>query len=294
MKTSIQIGGEHALDMAFLKNLKASGFDGVDLFLKNNYLDREDRDNMVDTICSNLNEAGLTCAQVHLPYYGMMFSSELFDDAMEARIHYVLSIMPKLGAKWGALHAMSSTNYGFDRKRAMEDNIVKLQNYLKTAEKYDVGIAVENLPVWYDVPQNAYFTSEVEDHVQLIDRLNHPLIGACWDFGHANIMGCDQFGRPVEPYYDKVKALETMGKRVKIVHAQDNYGDYDEHHCPTIGTVEWYKLIPILLKNDFPGYFSLEVEMPFKNRQMLDAYMELCGATARALVDEIEALEREE
>ncbi|MBE5869566.1 MAG: sugar phosphate isomerase/epimerase [Lachnospiraceae bacterium] len=288
MKKGIQINDYNCLDLAFLKHVKDCGFDGIDLYFKSNTLKSSDRDRIVDTILYNLDVAGLTCPQVHLPYYGIQVSSETFDQVMEENITYVLSIMPRLGATWGALHPMSSTNFGFDRKRAMQDNIIKIQNYLKTAEKYHIGIAVENLPVWYDVPQNTYFCSEVEDHVELVDRLNHPLIGVCWDFGHANIMGCDQFGRPVEPYYDKKNALETMGNRVKIIHAHDNFGDYDHHYCPTIGNVNWHELIPILIRNGFPGYFNLEVETShFKDPELCDAFIELCGTTARALIKEI-------
>ena len=290
MKTSISLVSEHCLNADFLKQIKESGFDGVDFIFDKTFFTYADKNYVLDKICENFDAAGLACAQIHFPYYSMLTSSELLDEEMEARILYTLTHMNMLGAKWGALHPRSAVNYGFDRERSLEDNIRSIQTYLETAEKYDVGIAIENLPFFADNPQNRFFGFRAEELCELIDRLNHPLVGVCWDFGHSNLSGFDQFGRPYILDYDTKKELETMGNRVKIVHAHDNYGDYDFHHCPTFGTVRWYDLLPVLFKSGFSGYFSLECEMKLPLEGMLYPYLKMCGKVARSLTDEIEAI----
>ncbi len=217
----------------------------------------------------SLDSAGLVCAQVHLPYYGIFESSEVYIEQKEYDIKSAFKSMSMLGAKWGAFHPMSSTNYDYDPKRAMHDNKEKIKNYLEEASKYNVGIAVENLPVFPDCSQYNFFTSNYEDHCELIDSFNSELVGACWDFGHANLMP-----------YDKAKVLDIMGDRVKIVHMHNNTEMCDLHICPCIGMVKWEELIPVMVKHGYSGPLSLEINLKIIMPQLLKDYINLCGKTA--------------
>lgn len=290
MKIAIQVSCSNCLDSEFLKQLKAYGFDGVDFIFGKDFFEIPDKDKAIDHICCNLEDTGLTCAQVHLPYYSMLTSSESYDEEMEANITDSIRYMSKLGAAWGAFHPMSAVNFNYDTEKALQDNVHRIQNHLKTAEKYNVGIAIENLPFFYDTPNNRFYCSKAEEVCELIDHLNHPLIGACWDFGHINLIGCDQFGNTIASGYDTKKALESMENRIKIIHVHDNYGDYDWHHCPTIGTVNWYELLPVLFQRDFSGYFSLECELKLPKIDMIQPYLKFCAKTSKALLEEIQML----
>lgn len=169
----------------------------------------------------------------------------------------------------GTYHPMSSTNFDYDPKRAMKDNQEKIKKYLEESAKYNVGIAVENLPVFPDCSQYKFFTSNYEDHCELIDSFNSELVGVCWDFGHANLMK-----------YDKAKVLDIMGERVKIVHMHNNTEMCDLHIAPCIGTVKWEELIPILVKNKFSGSLNLEIKINLVTPQMRQAYVEFCSKNA--------------
>ena len=154
-------------------------------------------------------------------------------------------------------------------KKVVYDIVMNAKNYLEEASKYNVGIAVENLPVFPDCPQYNFFTSNYEDHIELVDSLDSDLIGVCWDFGHANLMK-----------YDKAKVLDAMGERVKIVHMHNNTEMCDLHIAPCIGTVKWEDMIPILAKNKFSGALSLEVNLNLVIPQMKEAYVEFCSKAA--------------
>lgn len=275
MKKAIQLHYYECLDLAFLKKVNEAGFDGVDFAFYQDFFTVEDKDKTIAQTRENLDKAGLACVQTHLPFYDIFASSELFDEEMERRIHYALAAMSKLGAKWGALHPLSATNFSYDRKRALNDNMEKIKGYLETAVKYDVGIAVENIPVYPDCPQHQFFTSKAEDHCELIDRMNSPLIGACWDIGHAHLNIAEQ---------DKIKALRTMGKRIKILHVHNNYGNMDWHLCPAFGFIKWDEIMVALSDIGYSGYFSLESVIGRRNKEIKTAYMQFCAQAADAII----------
>ncbi|MBQ7817322.1 MAG: sugar phosphate isomerase/epimerase [Oscillospiraceae bacterium] len=278
-RKSLNITTDRCGDPDFLKMLRGCGFDGVDLNFSGGFF--QDVPRQVETICENLTAAGLACAQIHLPTYGLFADSGTDDPEMEKRIETALSIMPTLDVHWAAAHVRSTVESGFDRERAMEDNIRWLKRLCGIAETYGVGIAVENLPTFPDRPDAPFFSSRIEDQCDLIDAVDHPLLGACWDFGHANLN---------IQHKDKSQQelLLTLGKRLKLVHAHSNYATRDSHLPPTIGTMDWVDALTGLKKIGFDGFFSLECGCGGGNPKISEAYCEFCGKTTDAIFEELE------
>lgn len=269
----IQISTDDCMNPDILSAVRQAGFDGIDIEFSKHFLDDPVWYDNSRRLQEVLERAELTAAQVHLPFYGIFVSSERYEEEMERKIRNALKSMSVLGIKWGAFHPMSSTNYGYDPKRAMYDNTEKLKKYLETAEQCNVGIAVENIPIFPDCPQYHFFTADPEDHIALVDGLQSDHIGICWDFGHANLMP-----------YDKKQVLERLGERVKIVHIHNNFETYDLHLCPAIGSVDWQTLLPVLGGGHFSGPFSLEVKLTRANEALWNDYLNFCGLAADKLM----------
>ena len=276
LRKSLNVTTDRCLDINFVKMLRANGFDGVDLNFSTDFF----QGHQLDTIGANLIEAGLICAQVHLPTYGLFADSGKDDPELERRIEFALSVMPKLNAPWAAIHVRSAVESGFDRNRAMQDNIRWLKRLLRLAEGYGVGIAVENLPTFPDRPDAPFFSSRIEDQCELIDAVDHPLLGACWDFGHAhlNIQHKDKTQQAL---------LLTLGKRLKIVHAHSNYATRDSHLPPAIGSVDWEDALTGLKKIGYDGFFSLECGCGGSDPKIVQAYCEFCGKSTDAILEKI-------
>jgi len=275
MKKAIQLTAYDCLDYCFMQKVKQAGFDGVDFTFYSGFFGEKDLDRTLEQVGINLERAGLSCPQVHLPCYDIFASSELYLEEIESRIHYALAAMARLGAKWGAFHPLSATNFAYDRKRALYDNVEKIKGYLDTAEKYGVGIAVENIPVFPDCPQHSFYTSKSEDLCELIDRLDHPLVGGCWDIGHAHLNVAER---------DEIGAIHRLGSRIKILHVHNNYTNMDWHLCPAFGTVEWKKIRCALRDIGYQGYFSLEATIGRKNKEIKNAVVEFCGQVADTIL----------
>ena len=116
-------------------------------------------------------------------------------------------------------------------------------------EKYNVRVLAEN---YTPSSKNECSFYSGEDLAELVDYCNHPLLGVCWDVGHANMINPDQYG-------DIVK----LGERLCAVHIQDNMGTHDDHICPYMGTLDIDSVMRGLIDSGFAernGVFTFECD----------------------------------
>lgn len=282
-------GGECERVFPLMKN---AGFDAVDIGLDGVDLgNADDRvwKKRIEEIGLLLEKNGLACAQAHLPFYDMFLSSEIPIEKNERAIKNAFCAMAALGAEWGAYHPRSSTgfDYGshpmnksgfaYEREKALHDNREAIKGYLEYASKYGVGIAIENIPVFPDCPQYKFFSANPDDHLELADSLGSESVGVCWDFGHANLMD-----------YDVCEVLKKFGKRIKILHVHNNYGDGDMHIAPSIGSVEWNGVMSTLKQIGYSGPLALEVNIHRLAEEYWERYIRYCGEDAKCLENKFE------
>jgi sugar phosphate isomerase/epimerase len=195
---------------------------------------------------------GLVFTQSHLPYVmgGPMSLTgqerERFDE-MTRRAMIASGI---LGAAWGVVHPETPLGYNWAPDKALEQNVEYFRSILEAAHKNNLGIAVENMGDW---PRGKWFRMYCSTEYELcglVDAINDPSVGICWDFGHANMNKLDQ-----------ALSLRTIGKRLKALHVDDNLGWDDDHMPPFQGTVPWLTVMPVLTEIGYAGDFTFEVNM---------------------------------
>ena len=260
----------HSFELNHLKKLKALGYDGIDFCFHPSLFKDGKEEKIIAEIRENFEKAGLVCSQVHLPFYDLSLPSNCYDEWVEHQMHTSFKIMTMLGAKWGAWHPVSATECSHDRTVALEANREKLKRYLETAEKYGVGIAVENIFA-------PFFSWQVEDHIELIESMNSPLVGACWDFGHANLQKSER---------GQVEDFKMIVNKIKILHVNDNHACEDRHLCPGIGTAKFGELLPILFRSGFDGFFNLECGVHCRTEALDMTYYDCMAKCSRLLIEE--------
>ncbi len=92
-----------------------------------------------------------------------------------------------------------------------------------------------------------HFPSTAAELLELAEYIDHPLLQVCWDTGHANIQGVDQY-----------RSIAELGDRLRCVHIADNYGDMDSHVAPFQGTTNMDAVMQGLLDIRYQGYFTFE------------------------------------
>ena len=270
MKLSIDLEYTvHSFGLPFLKRLKELGYEGVDFCFHPALFADGKEEWRIAEIRDNLEKAGLVCSQVHLPFYDLL-PSTYSDEFTERQIRFALKAMPILGAKWGAWHAVCAPECDHDRRVALAASQKMLRRHLETAEKYGSGIAVENTFApcfpWY-----------VEDHIELIESMNSPLVGACWDFGHANLQVSER---------GQVEDFKMIVDKIKILHVDDNHACEDRHLAPGFGNVQFNELLPILFNAGYDGYFNMECNIPMRNPAITDLYCKAMVDCAKILIEE--------
>ena len=151
-----------------------------------------------------------------------------------------------LGSFIGVLHLTTRGDYcvkeeGIDRIMLQAGKT--LEAILKHCEQYKFKIAVENV-----FPDFADFGSKIEHLEEIIKRFDHPLLGFCYDTGHALVSHAE-------------KALDVfhfMKNKLLCFHIADNEGNWDLHIAPGHGNFFWKEFVRELEKIDFRGTMCIE------------------------------------
>lgn len=121
------------------------------------------------------------------------------------------------------------------------------------AEKYGIKLLIEN--IGFEVGKGHLTTADELN--EMLDRLDHPLFGVCWDTGHANLCGLDQYAE-----------IKKLGSRLGGLHVHDNYGAQtpgaDLHLLPYWGNINFDAVISALIEIDYKGTFNFEVVNPVR------------------------------
>ena len=138
----------------------------------------------------------------------------------------------------------------YDADAAMKQMYELWAPYVEMAAKHNLCVAFETVfedNRAKDAPPNR-FTSRLDELVGLIDRFDNPYVTCCWDTGHANLEG---------PQYQQILDL---GKHMKAIHFNDNYGVIDDHILPLMGTMNVDAVMHALQEIGFDGPMTLECD----------------------------------
>ncbi len=251
--TTSDYTGYVSSDAEAVRAFEGTGFRHLDYsFYRLNYDGSEFMgENWVKNIAAAAKEAeklGFDFVQAHSP------SNDFFRDDKETVIKgniRSIEACAYLGIKKLVVHSGRTDKYqGKENMKAYVEDVKSFYEALYPAmEKYGVYVCAENyIPSGSDAC--SFYSGE--DLAQLMEICSHPLMGVCWDIGHANLINPDQY-----------KDIIRLGNNLQAVHIQDNFGLHDDHICPLIGTVDIDSVMRGLIDNGFidrGGIFTFEAE----------------------------------
>ncbi len=289
--TSLNIRSAEMTEPALMAALAKAGFDGVDLpfYMHVDEVDWSDdkaagawADQRVDWA----RQAGLEWVQAHGPFFDMFGEDEVAQRS-RAMCRHGIKACGRLGIPWMVLHPDIFPG-AFDTAHVaamLEGNAGFFRTLLDDCEKHNVGIAIENIFDHYAKTRGCerYFAGIPQEQCALIDALDHPLMGACWDTGHAHMNEQDQRA-----------GIVMLGERLKAIHIQETRSgeDRDDHVLPySIENpgVDWDGVAAGLRAIKFPGPFTFEVHSALQRvpAELLDSALAYNMAVGRYLVGKI-------
>ncbi|MDP4152384.1 MAG: sugar phosphate isomerase/epimerase family protein [Bacillota bacterium] len=206
----------------------------------------------VDKIGNLAAKLGVEFTQSHSHFYNVAKADVEDREWREELVRRAIIGSGMLGTKWMVLHSGTVREEGYSMKESKRKNIEYLNKHLELSRKHNVGICVENL--FDNTPNFRKYTATAEELIDLVDTVNDPYLGICWDFGHGNLMGVSQ-----------ALNLRKVGKRLKAIHAADNNGIKDEHLLPLYGNIDWNEMMHVLKEIGYENDFAFEIT-PFVDK----------------------------
>lgn len=149
----------------------------------------------------------------------------------------------QLGIDRIVVHACA--NAALSEEDFIKYNTMFYREFFDLMEKYNITVMTEN---W---DNNATHFSSAREMRDFLDKMDHPLLAACWDTAHGNI---DRVARGIGQYDN----IMTLGDKLKGMHISDNFGDCHHHSWPFAGRISFDSVMQGLLDVNYDGFFTFE------------------------------------
>lgn len=203
---------------------------------------------------------GIQFSQVHAPIF--KYEPEKMEYILE-EMKKSIAICNLLGSRYLVMHPLE---LAFELGKA-EEKKINLEYFGSLAEeaiRQNVMICIENMPyrkagrVWEGACSEASRTAEYIDILN--GKAGETCFGACFDVGHANVLG-----------KNLREEIKTLGSRLKVLHIHDNDGVTDSHQLPYSFsdvksgqcTTDWSGFLIGLREIGFKGVLSFETYRSF-------------------------------
>ena len=215
-------------------------------------------DGLVSEAAETAAALGFDFCQAHAPCGKLHVPGEAFSVFLAATIRSI-ETCARLNIPAIVVHAQDIGGYPSRANR--RENLLRNRAFfaclMPVMEKTGVQVLVENscdthAPTRRENLRN--MPSTAAELLELIEFIDHPLVHACWDTGHANIQGLDQY-----------QSLVELGERLRGVHIADNYGDVDSHVAPFQGTTNLDAVMQGLIDSGYAGTFTFEAGNILRN-----------------------------
>lgn len=263
--------------MDSVKFAQEAGFQEITLDFYTPMLTEPEWEKKIMNYCEAVAQAGMTIKYTHLPYdYPMTYDPEkmeIYHTAMKRAIDLTASV----GAFSTALHAYNELTTDYDPTAEHKRSVEFLSPIVAYANQKNVRVALENMNgAGQNAPQKLRrYATDYHDLIRLADDLG---TGICWDTGHGYLS-----------MQNTAAALESIGKRLLMVHVNDNFGDADVHIPPFFGKVDFETTVRTLRKIGYQGDMYLEVRCEYRPDSVKKAYVQVIAEACRTLISMFEA-----
>ena len=157
----------------------------------------------------------------------------------QVRFRQFLAVAAILKPRAAVFHgAYDRWRYSGRKDIWLENSIETWQKVMDAATKIGLRVAVENV-----------FDEEPEALQMLIEKIDSPDFGFCFDTGHFNLFSTVT----MEQWF------ESLGRRLVEVHLHDNDGNADSHWALGRGNIDFEKFFGLLNVNASAPVLTLEV-----------------------------------
>ncbi len=201
----------------------------------------------IDGIIKASSDYGISFNQCHLPFYNFCDENYAHKEEMDMLLLRAIECASMLHIPHAIIHAGTALNTSHVRKLSIQKNIEYFKPVLDFAHKKNVSLVFENL--WdYNITPLRRFTTEVEDLLELVEKLDDSNIGICYDTDHAQLMK-----------QNHRENLMLIKNRLVSTHISDCINVDSDHLLPFDGTINWNEIMSVLRDIQYAGDFTYEI-----------------------------------
>lgn len=165
-----------------------------------------------------------------------------------------------LGAKYCVMHSVTTIHHGKDAdQNFMRDlNFDMFCKILPFAREFGIKIATETFGDATGLDCIDFF-GNIDEFINSFERISavedfSKYFCVCVDTGHTN--KAMRFGQP-----SPADVIRKLGKRVEVLHLNDNDGMYDQHLIPKSGNIDWDDVLSALKQIGYNYSYNMEVSL---------------------------------
>lgn len=256
-----------------MRYIKECGFDGVDFNINSRFNATFNEETMTSYFNKSIPELikeytplkeaskkyGVTFCQSHgilVIYYK---DNPVKTDYYMKVTEKMMAVLQYLECKTIVIHPWIGAQFGAEKEEELATNMMIYRRLMPLAKKYGVKICLENLwekhgDVYVDAP-----CIDAKEACNYIDVLNEEageeVFGFCLDIGHTKFYNTDIY-----------EFIQTLGKRLTVLHLHENDGTSDSHMVPytQFGAegpsrcIDWESVLKGLYDAGYEGDLSFE------------------------------------
>lgn len=228
-----------------LESVRDAGFREIEVCSSPKHLDYQNVDD-VRRAGERMRELGLRPVSFHAPFAERIDITSLMESERETAIHELIRACEAaaiLGCEYVVLHP------GPEREgRPPEAEFLQHMHHASSSLNHVASRCCElGIQLLLENMLAHLLFGHVRDMMYLLGEISTCNVGTCLDTGHAHLareMGI---------------VIQKLSGHLKLVHINDNRGDWDAHMAPGEGTIDWPWVINELRRNDFHGVLVLEL-----------------------------------
>ena len=270
-----------------IRIIKESGFDAFDMSLcemltnKDSIFNTDDYLNYANELRAYADSIGIVCNQAHAPFHSSTGKPDE-DEEIFQKIVRSMEIASVLGARVIIVHPKQHLKHAEFADEHFEMNVQFYTRLASYAEKFGIKVATENMwqynkNTWQiiDAP-----CSRPREFCKYVDAINSKWIVACFDIGHAALVG--------ENIPDFIRKLGN--RRLQALHVSDNEFLTDAHKLPFEQKIDFVEVAKVLAEIGYEGDFTFEADGTYKQRpkELYKASATYMAEVGRYLIAEIE------
>lgn len=269
------LNGKYNSEIECVERLTRAGFRyfsfGASYMIGNGLTYHDDWESKAYELRNQTEKRGGAFLQVHAPFTFSEIKSNSYYAEMTRRTFHTAKI---LGVEQIVIHGYFKPDWTipYDREKDFRRCLDFYLPFVDLANRLGIGIAVEN---FCDVRNRDIFTTQVEEQIDFIKKLNAPHVTACLDVGHS-------YGIHGEKFLDKIRQL---GGLISCTHIHDTFYDRDCHLPPFMGEINWQELMGTLRDIGYRGDVNYELRKCQMPENLLDAYLAYLYQAGQCLIE---------